>query len=152
MLLPAWTAMSTKRGYKHVCVIVSGDLHEEAINGDIDLKLETMSFHRRRDWWLSTHTTIQKDLLVNAEGRYECPRDYCAKTYKEASSLQRHIRCVFPLPPKQNASFETAEFPTHFSRWSIVLEIDQICFKRTIPKKPNYKLLKLFTHFTCNFI
>lgn len=67
------------------------------INGDIDkLNLETIQpFSRRRNWWLSTQTTIQKDLLMNADGRYECPRDYCRKTYKEASSLQRHIRCVF---------------------------------------------------------
>lgn len=66
------------------------------INGDIDKSnLEsTQPFQRRRNWWLSTHTTIQKDLLMNAGGRYECPRDYCRKTYKEASSLQRHIRCV----------------------------------------------------------
>lgn len=68
------------------------------INGDID-KLNSdgsiQSFHRRRNWWLSTHATIQKDLLMNVDGRYECPRDYCRKTYKEASSLQRHIRCVF---------------------------------------------------------
>lgn len=73
--------------------------HEEkaAINGDIKLKLETIQpFQRRqRNWWLNTHTNIQRDLLVNADGRYECPRDYCGKTYKEASSLQRHIRCVF---------------------------------------------------------
>lgn len=67
------------------------------INGDIDkLSLESIQpFQRRRNWWLSTHTTIQKDLLMNADGRYECPRNYCRKTYKEASSLQRHIRCVF---------------------------------------------------------
>lgn len=67
-------------------------------NGDCEqLKLETASlpFHRRRNWWLNTHTSIQRDLLMNADGRYECPRDYCGKTYKEASSLQRHIRCVF---------------------------------------------------------
>lgn len=64
--------------------------------GDVDkLSLESIQpFQRRRNWWLSTHTTIQKDLLMNADGRYECPRDYCRKTYKEASSLQRHIRCV----------------------------------------------------------
>lgn len=69
-----------------------------AINGNID-KLNVdgsiQPFQRRRNWWLSAHATIQKDLLMNADGRYECPRDYCRKTYKEASSLQRHIRCVF---------------------------------------------------------
>lgn len=48
---------------------------------------------RRRNWWL-IKPTAPKDLLVNANGRYECPREYCRKTYKEASSLQRHIRCV----------------------------------------------------------
>uniref|UniRef100_A0A336MKR0 CSON002537 protein n=1 Tax=Culicoides sonorensis TaxID=179676 RepID=A0A336MKR0_CULSO len=30
--------------------------------------------------------------LINGEGRYGCPRANCAKTYKDASSLQRHIR------------------------------------------------------------
>lgn len=70
---------------------------QKAQNGEIDhLKLESMpTIHRRRNWSLNSHTSIQKDLLMNADGRYECPRDYCGKTYKEASSLQRHIRCVF---------------------------------------------------------
>lgn len=73
-------------------------LNQKAHNGEIDhLKLESMpTIHRRRNWYLNAHTSIQKDLLMNADGRYECPRDYCGKTYKEASSLQRHIRCVFP--------------------------------------------------------
>lgn len=87
----------------HLCVIFSGvnDLrlihdHKVISNGDIDkLKLETLPYHRRRNWWINTQTAFQKDVLVNADGRYECPRDYCRKTYKEASSLQRHIRCVF---------------------------------------------------------
>lgn len=30
--------------------------------------------------------------LVNDLGRYACPRQYCNKSYKDASSLQRHIR------------------------------------------------------------
>lgn len=86
----------------HLYVIVSGvnelrlSHDPKAVNGDIDkLKLETMPLHRRHSWWLNTQAAIQKELLVNADGRYECPRDYCGKTYKEASSLQRHIRCVF---------------------------------------------------------
>lgn len=74
-------------------------------NGDIDqLKLEALPFHRRRNWWLNANTTIQKDLLMNAHGRYECPRNYCGKTYKEASSLQRHIRCVLFLKSNPNYS------------------------------------------------
>lgn len=31
---------------------------------------------------------------LNAANRYECPRSFCHKSYKDASSLQRHIRCV----------------------------------------------------------
>lgn len=30
--------------------------------------------------------------FLNADGRYECPRRNCNKNYKDASSLQRHIR------------------------------------------------------------
>lgn len=30
--------------------------------------------------------------FLNFDGRYECPRPNCAKNYKDASSLQRHIR------------------------------------------------------------
>lgn len=78
--------------------IVSSISAAAAINGDIDklhLDGSIEPLQRRRNWWLSAHATIQKDLLTNADGRYECPRDYCRKTYKEASSLQRHIRCVF---------------------------------------------------------
>uniref|UniRef100_A0A182VE53 C2H2-type domain-containing protein n=1 Tax=Anopheles merus TaxID=30066 RepID=A0A182VE53_ANOME len=30
--------------------------------------------------------------FLNAVGRYECPRRDCDKNYKDASSLQRHIR------------------------------------------------------------
>lgn len=33
-------------------------------------------------------------MFINKEGRYECPRTFCDKSYKDASSLQRHIRCV----------------------------------------------------------
>lgn len=92
--------MSTK-WYIYVLLIsganyVRSSHDHKASNGDIDkMKLETMPYHRRRNWWISEQTTIQKDLMVNSTGRYECPRDYCGKTYKEASSLQRHIRCVF---------------------------------------------------------
>lgn len=92
--------MSTK-WYIYVLLIsganyVRSSHDHKASNGDIDkMKLETMPYHRRRNWWISAQTAIQKDLMVNSTGRYECPRDYCGKTYKEASSLQRHIRCVF---------------------------------------------------------
>lgn len=92
-----------------MCCCVSGvnELHlsndqKDQQNGEIDhMKLDSMPLYRRRNWWLNAHTTIQKDLFVNADGRYECPREYCGKTYKEASSLQRHIRCVF-LNQNQN--------------------------------------------------
>uniref|UniRef100_A0A2M4C6U6 Putative c2h2-type zn-finger protein n=1 Tax=Anopheles marajoara TaxID=58244 RepID=A0A2M4C6U6_9DIPT len=30
--------------------------------------------------------------FLNADGRYQCPRRSCDKNYKDASSLQRHIR------------------------------------------------------------
>lgn len=30
--------------------------------------------------------------FLNANGRYQCPRANCNRTYKDASSLQRHIR------------------------------------------------------------
>lgn len=90
---------------QNLCVCIVSGVNElrlphdqmDIINGDIDkLKLDTMPIQRRqRNWWLNAQTNIQKDLLVNADGRYECPREYCGKTYKEASSLQRHIRCVF---------------------------------------------------------
>lgn len=87
------------------------------INGDIDkIKLDSVQpYQPRRNWWSNTNAAIQKDLFMNADGRYECPRDYCRKTYKEASSLQRHIRCVcfnilnLPSPtsldPKQVVNF-----------------------------------------------
>lgn len=46
--------------------------------------------HYRDLWYNIKFSHLQK--LVNAEGRYECPRDHCHKHYKDASSLQRHIR------------------------------------------------------------
>lgn len=46
--------------------------------------------HYRDMWYNIKFSHLQK--LVNAEGRYECPRDHCNKHYKDASSLQRHIR------------------------------------------------------------
>lgn len=78
------------------------DDDDAANNGEIDhMKLESMPLYRRRNWWLNAHTTIQKDVFMNADGRYECPREYCGKTYKESSSLQRHIRCVFLNKPNK---------------------------------------------------
>lgn len=29
---------------------------------------------------------------MNSDGRFECPRENCQKSYKETSSLQRHVR------------------------------------------------------------
>lgn len=44
-----------------------------------------------KDIW---HNVKFSDLtkFVNVDGRYECPRSNCSKHYKDASSLQRHIR------------------------------------------------------------
>lgn len=44
-----------------------------------------------KDIW---HNVKFSDLtkFINLDGRYECPRSNCAKHYKDASSLQRHIR------------------------------------------------------------
>lgn len=44
-----------------------------------------------KDIW---HNVKFSDLtkFINLDGRYECPRVNCAKHYKDASSLQRHIR------------------------------------------------------------
>lgn len=100
-----WTEQTKNCGTNLCVCIISGvkelrlshEQKAETINGDIDkLKLETIQpFQRpRRNWWLNAHANNQKDLLMNANGRYECPRSYCGKSYKEASSLQRHIRCV----------------------------------------------------------
>lgn len=58
------------------------------------LSIQPNASYRRRNWWLHKPNPAQKNLLINANGRYECPRENCRKTYKEASSLQRHIRCV----------------------------------------------------------
>lgn len=41
-------------------------------------------------WYNLRFSELSK--LVNADGRYECPRRNCYKNYKDASSLQRHIR------------------------------------------------------------
>lgn len=47
-----------------------------------------------RDYWYEMKFS---DLfkLINPDGRYQCPRYNCGKSYKDASSLQRHIRCIF---------------------------------------------------------
>lgn len=120
---------NAKKWYIYVCYCVSGvnDLrlsHEQkAHNGDIDqLKLESMPLYRRRNWWLNAHTTIQKDLFVNSDGRYECPREYCGKTYKEASSLQRHIRCVFSRTKQK----QTIKTNNHVELYSIHLPHSQL--------------------------
>lgn len=44
-----------------------------------------------RDYWYELKFS---DLFkfINADGRYQCPRYNCLKSYKDASSLQRHIR------------------------------------------------------------
>ncbi|GAB0096973.1 Zinc finger C2H2 superfamily [Sergentomyia squamirostris] len=41
-------------------------------------------------WYNIKFSDLSK--LINASGRYECPRQNCGKNYKEPSSLQRHIR------------------------------------------------------------
>lgn len=48
---------------------------------------------QHRDIWYNLKFS---DLLkfVNGDGRYGCPRQHCNKNYKDASSLQRHIRYV----------------------------------------------------------
>lgn len=47
-----------------------------------------------KDIW---HNVKFSDLtkFINLDGRYECPRVNCSKHYKDASSLQRHIRWMF---------------------------------------------------------
>ncbi|EDW47279.1 GM20509 [Drosophila sechellia] len=44
-----------------------------------------------RDYWYELKFS---DLFkfINPDGRYQCPRFNCLKSYKDASSLQRHIR------------------------------------------------------------
>ncbi|XP_033252916.1 longitudinals lacking protein, isoforms H/M/V-like isoform X16 [Drosophila miranda] len=46
-----------------------------------------------RDYWYELKFS---DLFkfINPDGRYQCPRFNCLKSYKDASSLQRHIRCA----------------------------------------------------------
>ena len=46
-----------------------------------------------RDYWYELKFS---DLFkfINPDGRYQCPRFNCMKSYKDASSLQRHIRQV----------------------------------------------------------
>uniref|UniRef100_A0A1B0B088 C2H2-type domain-containing protein n=1 Tax=Glossina palpalis gambiensis TaxID=67801 RepID=A0A1B0B088_9MUSC len=43
-----------------------------------------------RDWYELKFSDLFK--FINADGRYQCPRYNCLKSYKDASSLQRHIR------------------------------------------------------------
>lgn len=47
-----------------------------------------------RDYWYELKFS---DLFkfINPDGRYQCPRFNCLKSYKDASSLQRHIRWVY---------------------------------------------------------
>lgn len=52
-------------------------------NGSYDAENEDI-------WYNLRFSELSK--LVNNEGRYECPRRNCYKNYKDASSLQRHIR------------------------------------------------------------
>lgn len=49
-----------------------------------------------RDYWYELKFS---DLFkfINPDGRYQCPRFNCLKSYKDASSLQRHIRWVAAL-------------------------------------------------------
>lgn len=69
--------------------------HEINVNDGIDkIDLLANAIHNQQNWWTNSRAS-QKEVHVNANGRYECPREFCGKSYKEASSLQRHIRCVF---------------------------------------------------------
>lgn len=52
-------------------------------NGSYDAENEDI-------WYNLRFSELSK--LVNNDGRYECPRRNCYKNYKDASSLQRHIR------------------------------------------------------------
>ncbi|KRJ98928.1 uncharacterized protein Dyak_GE13086, isoform O [Drosophila yakuba] len=47
-----------------------------------------------RDYWYELKFS---DLFkfINPDGRYQCPRFNCLKSYKDASSLQRHISVIF---------------------------------------------------------
>ncbi|XP_054090132.1 uncharacterized protein Prdm16_0 isoform X2 [Zeugodacus cucurbitae] len=47
-----------------------------------------------RDYWYELKFS---DLFkfINPDGRYQCPRFNCLKSYKDASSLQRHISCTW---------------------------------------------------------
>lgn len=68
------TAMSEQTPEQH------GGVHEPLARGQQDV------------WYNVRFSDLMK--FVNADGRYECPREFCHKSYKDASSLQRHIRCV----------------------------------------------------------
>lgn len=78
--------------------LLHDDLNDKYINGISLDKIESATtnlLQQHHNWWINSRSAQQqKDTLLNADGRYECPRDFCRKTYKEASSLQRHIRCV----------------------------------------------------------
>lgn len=56
-----------------------------------DVMLSCCDGYYDKDIW---HNVKFSDLtkFINLEGRYECPRSNCSKHYKDASSLQRHIR------------------------------------------------------------
>jgi hypothetical protein len=41
-------------------------------------------------WYNIKFSDLSK--FINVDGRYQCPRQNCSKHYKDASSLQRHIR------------------------------------------------------------
>ncbi|KAJ6642213.1 Zinc finger protein [Pseudolycoriella hygida] len=55
-----------------------------------DIKDSYVSSPHRDMWHDAKFSHLVK--LVNDLGRYACPRQYCNKSYKDASSLQRHIR------------------------------------------------------------
>lgn len=62
------------------------------INSINKVELLANQYQMQKSCW--SNSRPPKELHLNADGRYQCPRGYCGKTYKDASSLQRHIRCV----------------------------------------------------------
>lgn len=62
-----------------------------------DVMLSCCDGYYDKDIW---HNVKFSDLtkFINLDGRYECPRSNCSKHYKDASSLQRHIRWIWDFP------------------------------------------------------
>lgn len=82
------------------------------INGINKVELLANQYQIQQSCW--SNSRPPKELHLNADGRYQCPRGYCGKTYKDASSLQRHIRCVCFL---DQYDFISCHFAFHRNGW-----------------------------------